>query len=699
MRYFLVLICLAFLFQSCKDNNPVDPVDSQAGKPTVSIKTPVNGYNAVDSVSIEIDAADDKGVVKVEIYIDNAAGDFRTFYAKPYKYTWYTNQAADGSTHAIYAKAYDADGNSTSSDVINVVVYRLQPGNFSSAIVSDSLVTVKWRDYSSIETGFDIEQRTGNTQFAVIKSVKANDTTANIIGQFAADSVYYFRVAAKFNSQSTSYSNTDSVKFSIEAPTGLKTTIVSDTLILLNWEDNSNNETGFAVEQSSDGKLYSVVKTYPANTVSGSVTGVFLTSASYSFRVKATSKYNSSAYTAAQQVKISINSPSDLKATSLSASSVKIEWKDNCTFDKWTELERKTNTGSFEVIAKINAGTNFYIDTALDKANSYSYRVKAYTKNNSSDYREIIKINSVAKGYQTFNVFNTGENLNSIAISPDGKYIAAGGSGNSIKIRNINDGQVVRTLQGFTAAVNYILYSPDGTLIAACSQDKTIKIWRASDGLLMKELTSHNAAVSSIAFNKTGTMLASGSYDRRVNLWRVSDGVLLKSLAGHSAAVTSISLSPDGDLLASSSAIEENKIKTWRMIDTTFVKDMPDSSWTANTIGFSPNSQYLAAGYANGNIILWYASSATFVENMAGHTSAISSVSFSSNGSNMLSGSYDKTVKMWRISDGALLYTLEGHTDVVKQALFLPDNKTIASCGFDKNIRLWELTYQWAVVQ
>jgi len=699
MRYLFVLILLAFLFNSCKDNNPVDPVDSQAGKPTVSIKTPANGFNAVDSVSIEADAADDKGVVKVEIYIDNAAGDFRTFYAKPYKYTWLTNQAADGSTHTLYAKAYDADGNSTTSDVVNITVYRLQPGTFSSTIISDSLVTVKWRDYSTIETGFEIEQRTRNGQFTVIKTAKANDTTANITGPFSADSVYYFRVAAKFNSQNTSYSNIDSVKFSLEPPANLKAVATTDTLISLSWEDNSSNETGFIAEQSSDGVSFSPVKTFPANTKSGSVTGVFLITTTYYFRIKAVSKYNSSSYTSSQLVKIVINPPSDLKITSLSSSSIKLFWKDNCAFDTRVEVERKTNTGDFEVIAKVKPGVDYFIDTALDKSNTYSYRVKAYTKNNSSGYIEIIKINSVAKGYQTFKTFSAGENLNTIALSPDGKFIASGGSGNSVKIRSIKDGETVRILQGFTAPVNYVIYSPDGVLVAACSQDKTIKIWRVADGQLMKDLTSHTASVSSIAFNKEGTLLVSGSYDKKVNLWRVSDGALLKSLSGHSAAVTAVSVSPDGDLIASGSTLEENKIKTWRMIDTSFVRDFPDSSWTANSIGFSPNSRYLAAGYTNGNIILWFATSGTFVENMGGHSSTISNISFSSDGFNLLSSSFDKTVKLWRISDGAVLYTLNGHTDVVKQAVFFSDNKTIASCSFDKSIRLWELTYQWSIAQ
>ncbi len=699
MRYLYILILFTIFFGGCKDNNPVDSVDSKGGKPLVSLISPANNYNAVDSVMIEADAADDKGVVKVEIYIDNAAGDFRTFYSKPYKYTWNTSLAADGSAHTVFAKAYDADGNSTTSDVINISVYRLQPSNLSATLISDSLALIKWHDNSTIETGFEIEQRSRNTQFAVVKTAKTNDTSAYLTGPFLADSVYYFRIAAKTNTQKSGYSNIDSLEFTIDSPTNVKATVISDTLIALTWQDNSNNETGFTVEQSSDGIAYSPYKTFAANSVSGNVTGIYNTTSSYYFRVKAISKYSSSTFAVSAPVKIKINPPSDLKMTSVNSSSVKLEWKDNCTFDKWAEVERKINTGSFEVIAKPAAGINYFTDTALDKANTYYYRVKAYTYHNSSDYIDLLKISATLKGYQTTRIFGADENVNSISVSPDGKYIASGGSGNIVKIRNTKDGKVEKSFTGFTAPVNYVAFSPDGLQVAACSQDKTIKIWRVSDGQLMKDFTSHTASVSSICYSKDGQLLLSGGYDRKVNLWRVTDGVLLKTLQGHSASVTAVTLSPDGDLAASGSTSEENKIKTWRMIDTSFVRDLPDSSSPVYALCFSPSSQYLVSGYANGNIILWYASSGKYTNNLPGHLSAISSVSFNGDGTKLISASYDKTIKVWRISDGQLQFTLDGHTDIVKQAVFFPDNQVIASCGFDKSIRIWEVVYQWGTGQ
>lgn len=696
MKYFFLIIISVFALTGCKDDNPIDSIDAST-KPVVSITSPTDNSNAVDSVSIVASASANKGVAKVEIYIDNATSDSRTLYAAPFKYLWNTQPVADGTTHSVYAKAYDADGNAATSNVITVTVYRLQPSNLSATLTSDSLVTLRWKDNSSIESGYAIEERTANTQFALVKSAKANDTIASVTGAFSADSVYYFRVYAKTSSQNSAYSNIDSVKYSLAAPTALTAEVVSDTLIKFNWKDNNNTESGFYLEQSSDGINYTPVKTINRGASFAQITGIFYTTKDYYFRLKAFAKFNSSSYTVPVRVNVNIAPPSNLAVTSLGSGSVKLDWKDNCLFDKWTQIERKTNTGDFEIIAKVLSGVTTFIDTSLDKSNTYLYRLKACTTNNISGYLDMIKISAAAKGYQVFKSVNTSAAVNSIAFSSDGKLIASGGSDNIITIRNVNGLDIARTLSGFTGSVNSVIFSPDNLFIAACSEDKTIRIWRTADGSLIRTLAGHTATVSSIAFSPDGQYLISGSYDKNLMIWRVSDGVLIKTLSGHISAITAVAYSPDGEMLASGSAPDENKIKIWDAHNLSFVKDIADSVNSALTLAYSPNSQYLACGYADGSIKLRNASTGNKIYELSGHSSSISGVSFSSDGSQLVSSSFDKTVKIWRISDGAVNFNLSGHNDIVKQAIFYNDGQTVASCGYDKLIKFWRPAYEWSV--
>jgi fibronectin type 3 domain-containing protein len=50
------------------------------------------------------------------------------------------------------------------------------------------------------------------------------------------------------------------------APTGLTAAVAPNGQVTLNWRDNSNNETGFQIERSSDGNVFTATVTVATNT-------------------------------------------------------------------------------------------------------------------------------------------------------------------------------------------------------------------------------------------------------------------------------------------------------------------------------------------------------------------------------------------------------------------------------------------------
>jgi hypothetical protein len=70
---------------------------------------------------------------------------------------------------------------------------------------------------------------------------------------------------------------------------------VSSSQINLSWTDNSNNETGFKVERSKNGKGFSQLATVGANVTTYSDTGLNRTT-TYYYRVRAVNAGGNSAY-------------------------------------------------------------------------------------------------------------------------------------------------------------------------------------------------------------------------------------------------------------------------------------------------------------------------------------------------------------------------------------------------------------------
>lgn len=93
--------------------------NSDTVAPTVSIASPANGATVSGAVQVSVNASDNVGVARVELFIDNTLSG--TDSASPFTFPWNAATATNGS-HTLIAKAYDAAGNAATSSTVTVSV-------------------------------------------------------------------------------------------------------------------------------------------------------------------------------------------------------------------------------------------------------------------------------------------------------------------------------------------------------------------------------------------------------------------------------------------------------------------------------------------------------------------------------------------------------------------------------------------------
>lgn len=73
--------------------------------------------------------------------------------------------------------------------------------------------------------------------------------------------------------------------------------------------------------------------------------------------------------------------------------------------------------------------------------------------------------------------------------------------------------------------VTTVAISPDGCYVAAGSLDKSVRVWDTDTGFLVERLVSpdgHNDSVYSVAFAPNGKDLVSGSLDKTIKMWELN---------------------------------------------------------------------------------------------------------------------------------------------------------------------------------
>jgi small GTP-binding protein len=233
--------------------------------------------------------------------------------------------------------------------------------------------------------------------------------------------------------------------------------------------------------------------------------------------------------------------------------------------------------------------------------------------------------------------------INFIAFSPDGKYIASGSgddaikssSGhNTIKLWEVSTGKCVRTFTGHSNNIRSVNFDISGKYIVSGSYDKTIKLWEVSTGKCVRTFTGHSDWVLSAVFCVSCKQIVSGSYNGTIKLWEVSTGKCIHTFIGHSDSVCSVN--------------------------------------------FDTSGKYIVSGSEDNTIKLWEVSTGKCVRTFIGHSNNVSSVNFDISNKYIVSGCGDKTIRLWEVKTGKCLFAWEGSSEPITQVGFFEDEQIYA---------------------
>jgi WD40 repeat protein len=305
-----------------------------------------------------------------------------------------------------------------------------------------------------------------------------------------------------------------------------------------------------------------------------------------------------------------------------------------------------------------------------------------------------------------------GQEINSAAFSPDGKFLATASRDRGVKIWDLANGHEALHYRGHGDLVRCVAYSPDGKLIASGGGERHVKLWDPLGGGDVRTLTwkDQGQYVTCIAFSRDGKTLVVGTDATVLRLYDVASGSLKREIREFQQMVLTVAFSHDGALLCAGSG--DGSLLLWEYPKVLDAQKNQPSYWTQQDltgsslhVAFSPDNRTIVRCAPDG--IKLYDVQAPAGPGVVKqprrliqppqpskdarkvlnnwYTCAV----FNKDGKVLYTGGTDSIIRLWDVDTGQPIGTFKGHNDEIRALVFNASGNMLASASSDHTVRLW----------
>ena len=342
-------------------------------------------------------------------------------------------------------------------------------------------------------------------------------------------------------------------------------------------------------------------------------------------------------------------------------------------------------------------------------------------------------------------------NVRAVAVSADGRRLAAGDGTGAIMLWDVTDRgerKLVTTVRT-RAAVSTLSFAPDSRTLVGTDTAATGTLWNTQPSGAPEQaaaLAADGERVAATTIHRDGRTLLAARHDGTATSWTVTDParpVRRADLTIHGSPITAATFSPDGRTVATVgrqdallrltdiarparpltlatsdvtlveayalrfsadgrtlAVVTRTRLTLWDTSDRgrlDLLATMTGSAHFSPALAFSPDGRTLVSSSVDRTLTLWNLTGRarpTWLATLAGHNYSPIAAAVSPDGRTLVSGSTDNTAVLWNVIDRSRphrLATLTG-SGSLGSLDFSPDGRTLAAADGDRAVALWDLT-------
>ena len=330
--------------------------------------------------------------------------------------------------------------------------------------------------------------------------------------------------------------------------------------------------------------------------------------------------------------------------------------------------------------------------------------------------------------------YGASERINTVALSPDGQYVAAAWNDYSMKIWSVASGALQNEFKDLVPKdLRYYGYfstnfSPDGKSLLMAGRN-VVATWDSNTGSLLQNIKTKSEPTYDLDMSPDGNLLAIvegsnvvlrhvgdgvfastkdqlecssfldfaadsnslliGTFDNTAVLAPISDQGIRKSYEMEKKEyIRGVAISPDGTIVALGASFPAGKVEFRQVSDGLLLATAGlNATYNFNSMEFSANGKFLGVSINNQTILINVADGKT----IKSYTSGIS-VSISPDSTLMAAGDGDKGLRVWKIPSGENLYTFKDRPEIIISVRFSLDGTLLFAGMSDGAIEVWSMT-------
>ncbi len=275
---------------------------------------------------------------------------------------------------------------------------------------------------------------------------------------------------------------------------------------------------------------------------------------------------------------------------------------------------------------------------------------------------------------------SNGALFTSLKLDSNGNNLLAGFNDNSLKIFNTISGKEIKSMEVFRYPIQSLSVDQENKyILASDSKSKSFKIIDYDTSKELKNIEAHDAQVGRIKISDNNRLIiTAGSWDKTIKVWDLASGQYIKTFSGiqkdifEHAYIDSTNNYAIGEI--------RNKAFLNYLSKQTKNQIYKDKNGEVSCVAISPNKKLLAFGTSKNKSKIFSTTSQKLIQTFDNQKSWIRKIAFSNNSKMLATASFEQ-IKIWDTNTGKEIISIDKAFKVPYSICFSKDNKKIAVGG------------------